>query len=74
MKFIKMDNRTKEFLIKLNKSMPKEIMKGAMNNDSKKVNEANQWMETKIKKAIKFGEITKPKNDTFTKMIKEKMK
>ena len=69
-----MDNKTKDFLLNLNKSMPKEIMKKAIANNPKGVTEANQWMETKIKKAIRSGEISAPKDDPFTKMVKEKMK
>src|SRR3990167_7496554 len=35
--------------------------------------ELDKWMETKVKKAIDSNEIEKPKDDAFTKMVKEKM-
>jgi len=69
-----MDRKTQDFLRNLNKQMPRDILKKAINNDSRGQTEANKWMETKIKKAIKNGDISSFKKDPFVNKMHEKMK
>lgn len=79
-----MDKKTQEFLKKVGQSIPKELLKKALptetnlkgktriNPNQKGSSEIEKFFETKIKAAIARGEIKPPKEDEFTRKIREK--
>ena|SRR3990167_3433518 len=68
----KSDAERKEIMKNLNEG--KFAGKERFSSSPRGGEELNKWFETKIEKAIESGRIEKPKDDSFTKMVKEKMK